>query len=568
MLHPLRRSARSSRPRRTSRPSRSPVTGPRTGSRTRRGTMRSPASRTASSCSTASGGSPGTRAEVAPNTAVLFLDIDRFKVLNDSVGHDAGDRSSSSSARACRSRSARATSSRGSAATSSSWSASGSGPSSTRTRWPTACSRSCGPFTIAGSEVVVTASIGIAMVDDRPPEEVLRDADAAMYWAKERGGREPRSSTSSCATASSLGSTSSRAAARGRRRRLRPALPADRVARDNRLAGFEALLRWPHPTRGLLTPDDFLEVAEESGLMRPIGAWVRDEACRQAAAWPPRHPEWGQFVMGVNLSAAELRDPHLAASIERTIARAGSRRGCSRSRSPSGCSSRTPRARACSDAPRPRRAPGPRRLRHRAAPLVHLKELPVHTIKIDHAFVAGLGSDPFDDAIVDVVVDLAAASTCSRGRRGGDAGPRSAACEHRVHARAGLPVRAAAPPGDDRAPRAGSVGRSLAWLTGRARSRRVIGSNFDRSLTARSCVARLAGRGPQHAGVGRGSRRPTSTSGRARGGRRARRGRRSPGARARRRGSCRGCRRAAIRGPPPPSAPCITKFSARTFGAS
>jgi EAL domain-containing protein (putative c-di-GMP-specific phosphodiesterase class I) len=172
--------------------------------------------------------------------------------------------------------------------------------------------------------------------------------------------------------------------------------------------GFEALLRWPHPERGLLTPDQFFDVAEETGLARPIGAWVRDEACRQAAKWHVEHPRWGRFAIGVNLTSAELRERDLAATIERTVLDTGvdphllvleiSERFVADDfgtvRSLLARLKDLGIAIALDD------------FGTGAAALIHLREIPVDSIKVDRAFVAGLGRDAFDDAIVEAIVDL------------------------------------------------------------------------------------------------------------------------------------------------------------------
>jgi EAL domain-containing protein (putative c-di-GMP-specific phosphodiesterase class I) len=176
----------------------------------------------------------------------------------------------------------------------------------------------------------------------------------------------------------------------------------------SRLVGFEALVRWPHPQRGMLTPDQFFDVAEETGLARPIGAWVREEACRQAAKWHVEHPRWGRFAIGVNLTSAELRERDLAATIERTVLDTGidphllvleiserfvaddfaTVRGLLARLKDLGISI------ALDD------------FGTGAAALIHLREIPVDSIKVDRAFVAGLGRDAFDDAIVEAIVDL------------------------------------------------------------------------------------------------------------------------------------------------------------------
>jgi diguanylate cyclase (GGDEF)-like protein/PAS domain S-box-containing protein len=345
-----------------------------------------------------------------PDVAVLFLDLDRFKVLNDSVGHDAGDRLLVEMGRrlddALR-------------------------PGDLVARFGgdefvVVCEQLDGieaahalaerllrvtrePFELDGLETVVTASIGIAVADGRAPEALLRDADAAMYRAKEKG--RDRAELFDAQLREDV------VARLDTERELRHALEHGGLRlyyqpvvslQTGAVAGFESLLRWDHPGRGLLTPADFLAVAEDSGLMRPIGEWIRAEVCRTAARWCHEHPEWGRLVTSVNVSAAELSDPHLATNIAKTV--------LDSDLEPSLLSFEITERLLFQDV---KAAHALFSELHELgvqlalddfgtgySPLVHLKQFPIDSVKIDQVFVAGLGSDPFDDAIVDAVVDL------------------------------------------------------------------------------------------------------------------------------------------------------------------
>jgi len=342
---------------------------------------------------------------------VFFLDIDRFKVFNDSVGHDAGDRILVELGQrlrgALRDGDAVARFGGDEFVVVCDGLADASEVTAVAERLLRVVAR---PFVVDDAEFVVSASLGVARVDGRPPEELLRDADAAMYHAKERGRARIE-----------VFDDDLRARVVTRlhiERELRRAVDAGEFTvhyqpvialETQRLAGFEALVRWEHPTDGILTPSAFLDVAEETGIIARIGALARAEACRQWVRWRAEHPEWGHFILGMNLAAAELRDSALPVHIAQLLAET--------SADPSylvfECSERV----LADDTAAARvvltdlRALGVMLALDDfgtgSSPLLHLRHFPIDAVKLDGALVAGLGINRDDNVIVEAVIALA-----------------------------------------------------------------------------------------------------------------------------------------------------------------
>jgi diguanylate cyclase (GGDEF)-like protein len=268
--------------------------------------------------------------------AVFFLDIDRFKVINDSLGHVAGDELLVGVSRRLE-QSLRST--------------------DTITRFDGDCTLArlggdeftilldrvrteaeataiaerllaavTRPFELQGREVAVTVSIGIVMASGRyeAAEDMIRDADTAMYRAKALG-----KARCEVFDISMLAAAEERLAIESDLRHAlersefelyyQPivALPGAHVS------GFEALLRWHHPTRGFLPPNQFIPTAEETGLIVPIGEWVLREACQQMRAWDREFTGCVDMVINVNLSAKQCTYPGLAATVARILDETG-----------------------------------------------------------------------------------------------------------------------------------------------------------------------------------------------------------------------------------------------------
>ena len=254
--------------------------------------------------------------------AVLFLDLDQFKLVNDSLGHAAGDELLGAVAPRIEQalRPGDTVARFGGDEFAVLAEDIGSEREATRIaeRIAEALSR---PFVLRDREHFVSASVGIAIGSgNEAPEALIRDADSALYRAKERGrgGYEIFDEVMRSRVIEHMQVENDLRRAIQREELELHYQPVIKLS-DGSVVALEALLRWNHPERGLVRPVGFIPVAEESRLIVPIGRWVIEQACRQAAAWQELHPDSAPVSVTVNLSARQIADPDLLSHIEGSV---------------------------------------------------------------------------------------------------------------------------------------------------------------------------------------------------------------------------------------------------------
>lgn len=355
----------------------------------------------------------GAPARPGAAVGVLFLDLDGFKTVNDSLGHAAGDELLVGVGRRLRaSVPAEATLARfGGDEFAILLTTDGAGAASRLAESLLAALQH--PFVVEGRETFVTAAIGIATsdADGADAGAVLREADTALYRAKAAG-------RGTCAVYEP-GLWAPIVARLERETALRRAVERDELflayqpvveTTSGTVVGAEALVRWRHPKEGPLPPAAFVRLAEETGIIAPLGRWVLREACRQLRDWLARHPDAPCLTVGVNLSGRQLRRPGLVAEVEAALAEAGL--------APDRLELEiTERPMATIDAETRRTL---RRLRGLGVRVVlddfgtgfgslaSLRQLPVDGLKLDRTFVAGLGEDAAGVPILRAITALAA----------------------------------------------------------------------------------------------------------------------------------------------------------------
>ena len=349
------------------------------------------------------------RREVQP-VAALFIDLDHFKDANDSLGHEAGDRLLQAvAARLVTMLRASDTVGRiggdefvilveGLSLA--------AGPEMVAERIREVLRK---PFQIEGFEgipVNLTASIGIAAGDRSSAQELLRDADAALYRAKAMGRDRfvVFEAAMQSAALDRLALRSDLDSALGSGQFFLVYQPIFDLG-TFRIRGVEALLRWRHPTRGVITPDDFIPVLEDTGLIVPVGRWVVQEACRQAATWRSHgHP----LNMSVNVSMRQLESDELVTDVADALSASGL--------DPSSLTIEVTESTLIRDADAT--VARLRRLKDLGtliaiddfgtgySSMAYLRQFPVDILKIDRSFVAEVDGSTDSAALIHTLVEL------------------------------------------------------------------------------------------------------------------------------------------------------------------
>jgi diguanylate cyclase (GGDEF)-like protein/PAS domain S-box-containing protein len=353
------------------------------------------------------------RRQNSREVGVLFMDLDGFKTINDSLGHEAGDRLLVAVAECLRNR----------LRTEDVLARFGGDEFAVLLEDTAGTSQAIRvaqriaedlqvPFTVEDFQVSVSTSIGITLGtahtnDD--PEGMLREADAAMFRAKEQGpGRYAVFDPAMQARAQERLELEAD---------LRRGLEQEEFVlyyqpevslHDGKMIGFEALIRWQHPERGLLKPSAFVPLAEETDLITPIGKWVLEEACQQAKRWEEERPLASPMTMEINLSSKQLRRQGLVRTVEEALTQADLE-----AHTLALDMTETVLIRTSEDNTQALDALKDMGVRLGLddfgtgySSLSYLKRFPVDRVKVDKSFVKGLGENATDTALVRMIIDL------------------------------------------------------------------------------------------------------------------------------------------------------------------
>jgi diguanylate cyclase (GGDEF)-like protein len=342
--------------------------------------------------------------------SVLFIDLDRFKAVNDTLGHDVGDELLEGVAERLRQcvREADTVARLG-----------GDEfvivlsdiiqPQNAGQIAQKIIDSLSGVYLLRGYELHVTPSIGISIYpeDGEDAQSLMKNADTAMYTAKQVGASFRYYAAEMNASAFQRMTVENS---------LRHALVRNELSlhyqplvnlESGKVTGVEALLRWHHPELGMVTPDMFIPIAEESSLIIPIGEWVLGEACRQIKHW--REAGYPDLRVAVNISSRQLWQPNLVDTILRIVAESGAdAAGLELELTESMLMRHTEETVAMLT-----------KLRDHGirlavddfgtgySSLAYLKSFPIHTLKIDRSFIRDISEDPNDAAITSAIIAMA-----------------------------------------------------------------------------------------------------------------------------------------------------------------
>jgi len=352
--------------------------------------------------------------------AMLFMDLDNFKVVNDSLGHEVGDRLLKAVAKRLRDQLR---------------------PEDTIARlggdefavliegFASVSDATAVAERIAqilrdpvplpeGQEIVVTASIGISLNapetpsgEDAHENRLLRDADTAMYQAKAKGKQryEVFDTSMYSQALERLKLESDLRRALDEQRDLRVYYQPKVWLKTGEVFAMEALVRWEHPEQGLILPSRIIPLAEETGLILPLGQWVLRESCRQARRWHDQFPDMPPLRVCVNLSAKEFEHRDLVEDVARNLRETGL--------DPSTLTLEITESILMEDVPRTVAVLeevkslgvklGVDDFGTGYSALSYLKRFPIDWLKIDRSIIEGLGQDPTDEAVVTAAIVLA-----------------------------------------------------------------------------------------------------------------------------------------------------------------
>ena len=365
----------------------------------------------------------GTAERLAQQVAIMFIDLDHFKRVNDTLGHGAGDELLRVvSARLASSIRALDSVSRGTHEGGENSIARLGGDEFivmlsdvNRVTHAVGVARRLvaalnEPVTVMGTEIFVSVSVGVAMYpnDGGDIDTLLMNADTAMYRAKQagRGGFQFYDRSMNARALERLVMETSLRRALDRSEFVLHYQPRIELA-TGRIVGAEALIRWLHPERGLVQPDEFISLAEEAGMVIAIGEWALVAACRQAAAW--RAAGLGEVPVAVNLAATHLRERRLPELVARALRDNGL--------PPSLLEIEVTESILMADPELS--VANARRLKDIGvamsiddfgtgySSLSYLKRLPISSLKIDRSFVRDIATDPDDAAIITAIIAMA-----------------------------------------------------------------------------------------------------------------------------------------------------------------